>query len=245
MKKLILPKLIAHRGASAYAPENTLAAIHTAADMDAAWVEIDVILTKDKVPVIFHDDTLERVTTADGNITDITYRELKQLDAGGWFSESFYGEPVPTLEHALDVIIDRDLGLNLEIKPFPGQEEETAEVALDILSRIWDEDDAHKLLISSFKPECLDVALHYMEGFHRGLLLAETRKDWEEVAQALQVSTINIANTPELANEFTVKAFKAKDYQVLAYTIDDLDEAEKLFEYGVDAIFSNMPDLLD
>ena len=76
---LKLPKIIGHRGAAAYAPENTLEGIHTAADMGVEWVELDVKLTKDQIPVLFHDETLERTTNGAGNVADITYDDLKQL----------------------------------------------------------------------------------------------------------------------------------------------------------------------
>lgn len=86
---LKLPKIIGHRGCAAYAPENTIEGIHTAADMGVEWVELDVKLTKDQVPIIFHDETLERTTDSSGNIRDLTLQEVKELDAGSWFSDGF------------------------------------------------------------------------------------------------------------------------------------------------------------
>jgi glycerophosphoryl diester phosphodiesterase len=86
---LKLPKIIGHRGAADYAPENTIEGIHTAADMGVEWVELDVKLTKDQVPVLFHDETLERTTNSAGNVRDFTLSELKELDAGSWFSDGF------------------------------------------------------------------------------------------------------------------------------------------------------------
>ena len=149
---LKLPKIIGHRGCAGYAPENTLEGIHTAADMGVEWVELDVKITKDEVPILFHDDMLDRTTNGSGPVAERTYEELKDLDCGNWYGESFNGIQIPTLEEAIDVLIDRDLGLNLEIKPCPGREKETAEVALDLLSTIWDDHD--RLLISSFQ-HCL------------------------------------------------------------------------------------------
>ena len=127
---LKLPQIIGHRGACGYAPENTLESIHTAADMGVEWVELDVKLTKDQIPVIFHDETLDRTTNGSGNIADIDFEDLRDLECGSWFSESFAGLKIPTLEEVLEVLIDRDMGLNLEIKPCPGREIETAEVCL-------------------------------------------------------------------------------------------------------------------
>lgn len=97
-----LPAIIAHRGASSAAPENTLAAFRRAADEGAAWIECDVKLTADGRPIIFHDDTLDRTTDGGGVVDDYTLDVIGALDAGGWFSPEFRGEPVPTLEEMLD-----------------------------------------------------------------------------------------------------------------------------------------------
>ena len=89
MQKLILPKIIGHRGAKAYAPENTLASIHTAADMGIEWVEIDVKLTSDCVPIIFHDDELNRCTNGSGLVAETDFETIKELDAGLWFADQY------------------------------------------------------------------------------------------------------------------------------------------------------------
>jgi len=84
---LKLPKIIGHRGCASYAPENTVEAIHTAADMGVEWVELDVKLTKDDIPILFHDDMLERTTNGSGAVKDFTLKDLKELEAGTWFSD--------------------------------------------------------------------------------------------------------------------------------------------------------------
>src|SRR3990167_8295733 len=84
---LKIPTIIGHRGARNYAPENTLESIHTAADMGCKWVELDVKLTKDMVPIIMHDDDLDRTTNGHGPVAEITYADLCNLEAGSWFSE--------------------------------------------------------------------------------------------------------------------------------------------------------------
>ncbi len=188
---LKLPKIIGHRGACGYAPENTLKSIKTAADMGCTWVELDVKLTKDDVAIIFHDDELDRTTNGSGLVMNATYEEIKQLEAGSWFADSFAGIKIPTLEETLELLIDLDLGLNLEIKPCAGREIVTAEAALDILSRYWDETD--KLLISSFSHVSLETAKEMAPEWHRGLLLDdEWPENWVELAEYLEPATINI-----------------------------------------------------
>ena len=238
---LKLPRIIGHRGAAAYAPENTLEGIHTAADMGVEWVELDVKLTKDQVPIIFHDDTLERTTDTSGNVADMTLDDIQQLDAGLWFGESFIGAKIPTLEQAVDVLIERDLGLNLEIKSCPGRERETAEVALDILSSIWDDHD--RLLISSFSHVSLEAAQEMATDWHRGLLLPEEwPENWNELAEYLKVSTINL-NGNTVTREQVESAIDL-ELPVLAYTVNEPDRARFLQSWGVDGFFTDTPDVL-
>ncbi|MCB1783104.1 MAG: glycerophosphoryl diester phosphodiesterase [Alphaproteobacteria bacterium] len=238
---LKLPKIIGHRGTCAYAPENTLESIHTAADMGIEWVELDVKLTKDEVAVIFHDDDLDRTTNGHGPIAQMTYEDLRQLECGSWFAESFAGLKIPTLEEAVEVIIERGMGFNMEIKPCPGREKDTAEVALDLLSQIWDDHD--RLLISSFQHVSLETAMDMAGDWSRGLILPkEWPENWAELAQYLEVSTINI-NASEITRE-QVEAIMDMEKQILAYTVNDPDQARILQGLGVDGFFSDAPDVL-
>lgn len=238
-----LPKVIGHRGACGYAPENTLESIKTAAEMGITWVEIDVRLTKDFVPVIFHDDSLERTTNGSGNVADITYEELQALEAGSWYAESFSGVKIPTLEEAIDVILDHKMGLNLEIKPAPGQEKETAEAALDTLSRIWD--DADKLLLSSFQHVSLEVCKDMAPDWKRALLLKEPAKNWSELAEYLEVEAINFDGRKADFNRELIELYIEDGYNTLAYTINDPQRARTLISWGVDGVFSDVPDVID
>lgn len=234
-------RIIGHRGAAGYAPENTLEGIHTAADMGVDWVELDVKLTKDGVPVIFHDDTLDRTTNGSGPVAMATYEDLLQLEAGSWFGDSFAGIKIPTLEEAVDVLLARGLGLNLEIKPCPGREKETAEVALDVLSQIWD--DHERLLISSFQHVCLEVALDMAEDWHRGFLLPEEwPENWADLADYLKVSSINL-NGNACSREMIEDAMELEK-PIFAYTVNDPARARLLQSWGVDAFFSDVPDVL-
>lgn len=235
------PRIIGHRGAAAYAPENTLEGIHTAADMGIEWVELDVKLTKDQVPIIFHDDTLERTTNGSGAVAIATYEEIRQLEAGSWFSDGFSGIKIPTLEEALEVLVDHKMGLNLEIKPCPGREKETAEVALDILSQVWDDHD--RLLISSFSHVSLETAFDMAGDWHRGLLLPEEWPDnWRELADYLKVSCINLNGNASSRED--IEEIIDLDLPILAYTINDPDRARILQSWGVDGFFSDAPDVI-
>jgi glycerophosphoryl diester phosphodiesterase len=247
---LKLSKVIGHRGAAGYAPENTLESIHTAADMGVEWVELDVKLTKDDVPIIFHDDLLDRTTNGSGRVVEMTYEEIKQLEAGSWFADSFTGIKIPTLEEAIDVLIERNLGLNLEIKPCPGREKETAEIALDHLSQIWD--DHTRLLISSFQQVSLEVARDMATDWARGLLLAPEKNaegddeginpDWKDIADYLDVKTVNLGTS--IVTRDIVEEIIDLDLHPLVYTVNDPLEARQFQSWGVESMFSDEPDII-
>jgi len=107
--------VIAHRGASAYAPENTLPAFEKAVELGADWFELDCTLSKDGAIIVIHDDSVDRTTGTVGAVRDLTLAELKALDAGSWYGPDFAGEPLPTLEEALDLARGR-IGVYVEIK---------------------------------------------------------------------------------------------------------------------------------
>jgi glycerophosphoryl diester phosphodiesterase len=239
MSKLIIPKIIGHRGAKAYAPENTLASIHAAADMGIEWVEIDVKLTKDEIPIIFHDEELNRCTNGTGLVAETDFKTIQELDAGSWFNETFYGEKIPTLEDALNLIIERGLGVNLEIKPCPGREVETAEVMLDFATRIWPEDSPPPL-ISSFSHVSLETAYDVMNDWPRGLLIDDYIAHWRDLAEHIEAHTINIDGRTVTRDQ--IDEYLDLGKPILAYTINDPRKAAELFDWGVSSVFSDCPD---
>lgn len=239
---LILPKVIGHRGAKAYAPENTVESIKTAASLGVTWVELDVKLTRDNVPIIFHDEELDRCTNGTGLVAQTNYEDLRDLDAGSWFGDSFSNVRIPTLEEAVDAILKHDLGLNLEIKPCPGREKETAEIALDYLSQYWD--DLDKLLISSFQHVSLEAALDLAPDFARGLLIGgpEMPENWKELADYLDVKTINLG--AQLVTRQVADDVMDLELPLLVYTVNDPMQAKQLQRLGADAFFSDCPDVI-
>ena len=236
-----IPRIIGHRGVAAYAPENTLEGIAAAAEMGLDWVELDVKLTKDGVPIIFHDEELGRTTNGSGFVMLKTYEEICDLECGSWFGDSFAGIKIPTLEEAVDVLLQHNLGLNLELKPCPGREKETAEAALDILSQIWDDHD--RLLISSFQHVSLEAAMDVAADWHRGLLLPEEwPENWKDLAEYLDVATVNV-NAKAVTRE-QVDTLMDMEKHILAYTVNDAQTARKLQGWGVDGFFSDSPDMI-
>jgi len=241
MTSLFIPKVIGHRGAKAYAPENTLSSIHAAADLGVQWVEVDVKLTKDGHAVIFHDEELDRCTGVHGLMKDFTLEQVREMDAGSWYGESFIGEQIPTLEELLNVVLERGMGVNLEIKPCPGREVETAEVALDVATRIWP-DDSPPPLISSFQQVSLETALDMMPEWPRGFLMDEHIENWKEIAEYLEAATININGNKVTRDQ--VEEYIELQKPLLAYTINNPEKARELLRWGVDSFFADCPDVI-
>jgi len=141
--------VIAHRGASAYAPENTLAAFALAAEQKADWFELDCTLSKDGAVIVIHDLTVDKTTDGEGRVQDLTLAELKQLDAGSSKDAKFAGERLPTLGEALDLAKEREIGVYVEIK----NSDDDNQLLMDIIHRT----EGHKTLRPHIKRELLSM----------------------------------------------------------------------------------------
>jgi glycerophosphoryl diester phosphodiesterase len=232
-----LPRLIAHRGASIEAPENTLAAIARAADRGAGCVELDVAISADGVPVILHDDTLDRTTDGTGPVVDQPYPALADLDAGSWFSTDFKGEPLPTLAAEAALILDRRIALNLEIKPPPGHDRQTAERTIAILSACWP--SYGNLLLSSFSVEALEVARNLAPHWPRGLITGPPPANWRDIMSSLECASLH-CDAPSVTPSLVAEVHEA-GYRLLVWTVNHVERARKLFALGVDGIITDDP----
>ncbi|MBI5121869.1 MAG: glycerophosphodiester phosphodiesterase [Rhodospirillales bacterium] len=235
------PRLIGHRGAAKWAPENTLASFFCAADMGAQWVELDVRLCKGGIPVVFHDATLERTTNGLGRVAEHRLDELKSLDAGSWFSRRFKDEPIPTLEEALDVIAKLGMGVNIELKPDPENARETARRALEAARLVWPE-SAPPPLISSFDAEALEEASSLGLGWPLGYLAGRFESRHLEKALALKTGSFHLAAHGLRRDQ--IDALHQAGLRVFTYTVNDLSQARQLLAMGVDAIFTDDPKIL-
>jgi glycerophosphoryl diester phosphodiesterase len=235
---LPFPFVIGHRGSPRAAPENTLASFRQAARDGVSWVEFDVSLTSDGRAVIFHDDELDRTSDGTGPLAATPFDALRSLDAGSWFSPAFAGEPVPTLEEALELFVQLGLAFNMEIKPDPGREVETAEVALAIARDCWPA-DAPAPLISSFSRASVAAARDVQPGWPRDLLFDRLTEDWKEAGARLDVISFG-ANHQHLTAA-QVAAMHEAGYGVMAYTVNDVARAKTLKAWGVDGIFTDVP----
>jgi len=236
-----LPRLIGHRGAADLAAENTEAGFRKAAALGARWVEFDVHLSADGVPVVIHDDTVDRTTDGKGAVAAFTLADLKRLDAGSWFGGTFKGERIPTLEETIALLDELELGAVVEIKPSPGREAATAEATVTMLAKRW---PAHlpAPMVSSFQRSALVRAQETVPGIARALTVGALPADWRQAADRLGVSAIH-ADHRHL-DRATVAMIGQAGLPLFAYTVNDAARAAELYRWGVLALFTNRPDLL-
>jgi len=238
---LQLPKLISHRGAAAYAPENTLISFEQAKQRGATWVEFDVMLTADGTAIVMHDDALERTTNGHGLVAETRYAEIAQLDAGGWFDAAFTGVKVPTFEQVLTLARQLQLNINVEIKPTAGQDVATAKSVLAQLKQHWPLHESN-LMVSCFSA----AGLRTVQSMDDTIPLCFAAKMFsaEVLALAQDIKATLLALDYHELTQDDITAIHAGGLAVGAYTINDVNEAQRLLSMGVAVIYSDYPDLL-
>jgi glycerophosphoryl diester phosphodiesterase len=233
-------RVIAHRGFSGTAPENTLAAVRAAIRIKADMVEIDVTLTADHHIVVIHDETLDRTTDGKGEVSRFTLAEIQRLDAGSWFDPAFAGEAVPTLDEVLAEVEGRML-LNVEIK----SEAVPRGVVGGVASAIREHGMADQVVVSSFSPAALSemhalapeirTAVLYNKDVHEGL-------DAVEIVTELGATVFNIKR--QRLTRKMLRRCREHDIPVGIYTVNQPRRMRRLVKKGVDAIFTDHPDRL-
>jgi glycerophosphoryl diester phosphodiesterase len=235
------PRIIAHRGGGLLAPENTLAALRHARNLGFEGVEFDVKLSADDVPVLFHDDTLDRTTDGSGPVADILFDVITQLDAGSWFGNEFAGEPVPAFAAASALCKEAGLWANIEIKPCPGREQVTGRIVARMAKLLWS-GAALPPLLSSFSTDALAAALAEAPELPRALLCTDLPENWEQSLNRLQCVAMHVAF--DRLSKDAVAAIQATRRGVLAYTVNDSLDAVELIEMGVDALVTDQLDVI-
>jgi glycerophosphoryl diester phosphodiesterase len=230
------PPLIAHRGASSLAPENTLAAFGKAYELGAKWIEFDVMLSADGEVVVIHDDTLDRTTTGHGKVSDFTYAEIAKLDAGSWFGQAFVNERVPTFKEVIAFLHAHKMAANVEIKAVPGQEHEVVKKVLAEIKQYWGK-DLPPPLISSFSMPILRLVRQEAPHVMIGVLIHDWFDGWQNVCEELHCSSVNLSAA--IVTPQALHMIKSGKKRVLVYTVDDPLVASRLFHEGVDAVFTN------
>ncbi|MBS2970590.1 glycerophosphodiester phosphodiesterase [Metabacillus sp. KIGAM252] len=234
-------KIFAHRGCSGQYPENTMLAFRKAIEVGASGIELDVQMSKDGELVVIHDERIDRTTDRLGYVKDMTYKELRNADAGSWFHPSFHNERIPHLEEVLDLLLEDQSGmtLNIELKndvfDYPGLEEKVMLLAED-------KKLASRIILSSFNKASVSKMKQLNKTFEIAWLFEGVEPNAAAIAEELGCDSIHCPA------EFSLSA-PGLDYMnnggtLRVYTINDLGSYQSLIHTKVSAVMTDFPDLL-
>lgn len=228
------PAVIAHRGLSAVIPENTLQALLSGGRSGADWIEMDVNTSKDGVPVVIHDNTVDRVTGGTGDVSTLTSEYIAGLEAGSWFSPAYAGAKVPTLAEFLDQTDTEGSGLLLEVKGPETREE--VERTIDMLR---DRGMFNRTILQSFDTNVLRYAREYAPELRLGLLRGALDADVVAAARQNGAVTYNPSWSALAARPAAIKELHGAGIAVMPYTVDSPQQWKTMTDAGVDGIITN------
>jgi glycerophosphoryl diester phosphodiesterase len=234
------PTIFAHRGASAHAPENTLAAFELAVQQNASAIELDVKLSADGEVIVIHDPTVDRTTDGKGRVADKTLAELRELDAGSHFAPEFRGEQIPTLAEVFEAVGKRLL-INIELTNYTTPGDALTDRVADLVIKHGME---ARVMFSSFNPGNLKRIRRRLPRVPNGLLALEG------VAGLLARSFLNFWTPHEALHPYVndvtpkmVQRLHNRQQRIHVWTVNQPDQMRRLFDWGVDGIFTDDPPL--
>ena len=233
-------KVQAHRGASGYAPENTLPAFQLAVDMGADGIECDIHYSKDGHFIVCHDETIDRTSDGTGLISELTLSEIKSHDFGKKFNEKFAGTTAPTLEEMLDIVKVMDI-INIEIKEFGKDRDEIA-----ILNQFYDTLVSYgiveKVIVSSFDARLLKLLKDLHGDIYTCYLYGKLKKS-AAYSQSLGCSAIHPYFGKGYLTSSTVRSAHRRNMKVNAWTANTKEEIKRVMKLGCDGVITNYPDV--
>ncbi|GAB2949058.1 glycerophosphodiester phosphodiesterase [Hafnia psychrotolerans] len=235
------PRIVAHRGGGSLAPENTLAAIDIGAKYGHTMIEFDAKLAQDGEIFLLHDDTLNRTSNGWGVAGELSWSQLNELDAGGWYGAAFKGEKLPTLAQVAQRCAQHNMMANIEIKPTTGTDTETGTQIALAARELW-KGNAVLPLLSSFAFDALVAAQKAAPELPRGLLIDEWQDDWKTLTDELECVSLHLNHNVLTAER--VKALKNAGLHILVYTVNKPERARELLGWGVDCICTDKIDVI-
>lgn len=232
------PKILAHRGASHYYPENTMAAFEAALQMGCQWFEFDVQLSRDGELIVIHDHELKRTTNGKGLVADFSAQELQEFDAGSWFDNKFQDERIPLLRDVLSFLQQNNCCANVEVKPAPGAELATAKATIKLLDSIWFK-PVDNLVLSSFSTDA--TAVLAKSTYPLGLLYESLPATYSEQIEQYQPRSIHLWDRKLNADDINLIKESYPELWLLIYTVNDAWQAQELWQAGVDGVFTDCP----
>lgn len=230
---------VAHRGASGHAPENTMSAFQKGFEMKADYIEIDVQMTKDGELVVIHDTTVDRTTDGTGKVRDLTFEEIRQLDAGSWYGEAFTGEKVPTFEEVIDAFRGK-VGILIELKSpelYPGMEKKIADA---LMERNMHGSNNGKVILQSFNHESMKKSKELLPNLPHGVLAGAGWKNVTEEQLAQFAAYADYFNpTMSIVTDELVSEVHEAGMKIYPYTSRTQEQALRLFDLKVDGIITD------
>ncbi len=237
-KSLSTPVIIGHRGACRYAPENTLASFKLAVEQGAPAIEFDVKLTKDNQVVVIHDPTVSRTTNGQGTVASLSLSELKQLDAGSWFSDKFKGERIPTLAEVFDEVGGRVL-MNIELTNYTTPSDSLVDRVVELVK---EKDLEDRIFFSSFLTTNLVNVRKRLPGCGVGYLkYIGSPGILQQIFQPPPKTIDSLIPHRSSVTQRMVDHQHRLGRRVLVYTVNDDEDMRNLFRIGVDGIITDDP----
>lgn len=228
----------AHRGASAIAPENTIAAFRAAAEAGAKWVELDVALSADGTLMVIHDDSVDRTSSGKGSLGALTSAEIGALDGGAWFDPRFAGERIPTLAEAIAALGELGLSANVEIKQH-AHHKSLDQLVRSVQAEIARRAPTTRIMISSFDAEALK-AMHALEPeLEMAMLWGQVPQDWEEKLAAIPATTIHLHY--KALSIGLLEHMRARGIRVRVWTCNDPLELVSFWNAGLTGVITDNP----
>ena len=238
---IVKNKIIGHRGASMFAPENSASSLEVAYSQGLEWIETDVQITLDNKLVIFHDEKLERTSNGEGFLALKKLSELKELDIGNWFSEEFTGEKILTFVEFLNLIKKYEFSLQLEIKHMHGKETEIVDEVVNQIQPYLDY-FKDKLFVSSFSEKCLRLFSKKLPQIPLALALSFVPKNPDLLANEVGVDILHFGD--EFVDDHSLGKLKNSKTEFAVATVNDKKRAEFLLNNGVQTILTDTPKIL-
>lgn len=232
------PLVIAHRGSSKEAPENTMAAFRLALEQGCDAIEIDIHLSADRRIIVCHDATIDRTTNGTGAIKEMTAAQLRQYDAGSWFGESFAGERLPLLDEMLD-LVPASIGINIEIKSY-----QNPDVIGTVLELLESRNRLDSVFFSCFGHDCMVRLKQAAPKARVGLLYDTDAAECLTYFKLQQVEGYSLHPHHACVDGSYIESAKAQGLQIYPWTVDEPERLRELIRAGASGIITNRPQLM-
>lgn len=231
-------EIIAHRGASKYAPENTMYAFTKALDMQADAIETDVHLTKDNIPVLMHDERINRTSNGKGYIRDFTYEQLLQFDLGSWFEPTFAGAKIVTLDEFLRWIKQTNMRAHIELK---NNKVDYAQIEPIVYEHIQKHSMQERSIVSSFNFESIQRFQQMTKSMTLAYLTSNITKKKRQAFENYPTNALHIKQT--LLRKRLIRCSKQKNIPLRVFTINKISQMMRCYDLGIKGIFTDVPDV--